>query len=46
MLLTQPGHLQKLEQKSLKPKERDRFRARLVRERLTGRNERSEDTMT
>lgn len=46
MLLTQPGHLQKLEQKALKPKERDRFRARLVRERLTGRNERSEDTAT
>lgn len=39
LLLTQPGHLQKLEQRSLKPKERDRFRARLVRERLTGRAE-------
>jgi protein arginine kinase len=36
MLLTQPGHLQKMESKSLKPKERDRYRARLVRERLSG----------
>ena len=36
LLLTQPGHLQRLESRSLKPKERDRYRARLVRERLTG----------
>lgn len=36
MLLTQPGHLQKLVSKNLKPKERDRYRARLVRERLAG----------
>ncbi len=34
LLLTQPGHLQKLEEKVLKPKDRDRNRARLVRERL------------
>lgn len=39
LLLTQPGHLQKMEHKALKPKERDRFRARLVRERLTGAGE-------
>jgi protein arginine kinase len=43
MLLSQPGHLQKIEHKALKPKERDRFRARLVRERLTGRSDQSED---
>ncbi len=36
MLLTQPGHLQKLEQRALKPKERDRCRASLVRARLAG----------
>lgn len=36
MLLTQPGHLQKLEAKHLKPKERDQFRARLVRSKLAG----------
>jgi protein arginine kinase len=36
LLLTQPGHLQKMEQRSLKPKERDKFRARLVRGRLVG----------
>jgi protein-arginine kinase len=35
LLLTQPGHLQKLEGKALKPKERDRSRARLVREKLS-----------
>ena len=46
MLLTQPGHLQKLEQKALKPKERDRFRARLVRERLTGQADHTEDSMS
>ena len=34
LLLTQPAHLQKLEAKSLKPKERDRIRAELVRTRL------------
>lgn len=34
LLLTQPGHLQKKEEKALKPKERDRHRARLVREAL------------
>ncbi len=42
MLLTQPGHLQKVEEKALKPKERDRFRARLVRNRLTGRKDQAE----
>ena len=36
LLLTQPGHLQKMESKALKPKERDRYRARLVREKLAG----------
>ncbi len=45
LLLTQPGHLQKMEQRSLKPKERDRFRARLVREKLTGRTEGDENRM-
>lgn len=34
MVLTQPAHLQKLEAKTLKAKERDRYRAALVRERL------------
>lgn len=34
MLLTQPGHLQRVEEKALKPKERDRVRATLVRSRL------------
>ena len=36
LLLTQPGHLQKIEQKLLKPKERDRARARIIRTRLNG----------
>jgi protein arginine kinase len=35
LLLTQPGHLQKIEGKKLKPQERDRARARLVRAKLT-----------
>jgi protein arginine kinase len=34
LLLTQPGHLQKIEGRRLKPKERDRARAALVRGRL------------
>ncbi|MGA1193964.1 MAG: protein arginine kinase [Kiritimatiellia bacterium] len=34
MMLTQPGHLQKQEGKTLKPKDRDRVRAKHVRERL------------
>jgi protein arginine kinase len=34
LLLTQPGHLQKIEGKTLKPKERDRARADLVRSKL------------
>jgi protein arginine kinase len=34
MLLTQPGHLQKMEKRSLGPEERDAVRARIVRERL------------
>jgi len=34
LLLTQPGHLQKLEGRRLKPKERDRARAAQVRSRL------------
>ncbi len=34
LLLTQPGHLQKLEGKKLKPKDRDHARADLVRARL------------
>lgn len=46
MLLTQPGHLQKLESRTLKPKERDRYRARLVRERLTGATRRRGDRIT
>ncbi len=46
MLLTQPGHLQKIEEKSLKPKERDRFRARLVREKLAGPAGRRENRKT
>ena len=36
LLITQPGHLQKAEGRALKTKERDRARARCVRERLTG----------
>lgn len=36
LLLTQPGHLQKMEGKTLKTKERDRARARLVRGKLGG----------
>ena len=35
LLLTQPGHLQKVEGKALKPKERDRSRAKLVRDKLS-----------
>ncbi len=35
LLLTQPAHLQKLEAKSLKAKDRDRVRAELVRTQLT-----------
>ena len=35
LLLTQPGHLQKVEGKALKPKERDRARAKLVRDKLS-----------
>lgn len=34
IMLTQPGHLQKLEGRVLKPKDRDRVRAKRVRERL------------
>lgn len=34
LMLTQPGHLQKLEGRVLKPKDRDRVRAKRVRERL------------
>jgi protein arginine kinase len=34
LMLTQPGHLQKLEGRILKPKDRDRVRAKRVRERL------------
>ncbi len=34
ILLTQPGHLQKIEGRKLKTKERDSVRARLVRERI------------
>jgi protein arginine kinase len=41
LLLTQPGHLQKMEGKALKTKERDRSRARLVRDKL-GANGRQE----
>lgn len=36
MLVTQPGHLQKLEARALKPKDRDRVRAEEVRKRLAG----------
>ncbi len=36
LLLTQPGHLQKMEGRVLKTKERDRARARLVRGKLGG----------
>lgn len=36
MLVTQPGHLQRLESRVLKPKDRDRARAQLVRSRLAG----------
>lgn len=46
MLLTQPGHLQKIEEKSLKPKERDRFRAKLVREKIAGPPGRRENRKT
>ncbi|HMP89080.1 MAG TPA: protein arginine kinase [Kiritimatiellia bacterium] len=35
MMLTQPGHLQKMEGRILKPKDRDRVRAKRVRERLS-----------
>jgi len=35
LMLTQPGHLQKMEGKVLKPKDRDRVRAKRVRERLS-----------
>lgn len=34
LLLTQPAHLQKIESRQLKPKDRDRARARLVRSKL------------
>ncbi len=40
LLLTQPGHLQKLEGKTLKTKERDRARAKLVRGKLGSANRR------
>jgi protein arginine kinase len=46
MLLTQPAHLQKMEAKALKPKERDRYRARLVREKLAGPARRRGDRTT
>lgn len=46
LLLTQPGHLQKMEAKALKPKERDRYRARLVREKLSGPHRRRGDRTT
>lgn len=36
MLVTQPGHLQRLEARALKPKDRDRVRAQEVRLRLAG----------
>jgi protein arginine kinase len=36
MLLTQPGHLQKISNKVLGPEERDQVRARLIRERIKG----------
>ncbi|HMO04247.1 MAG TPA: protein arginine kinase [Kiritimatiellia bacterium] len=35
LMTAQPGHLQKLEGKALKPKDRDRVRAKRVRERLS-----------
>jgi protein arginine kinase len=35
-IMTQPGHLQRMEHKLLKPRDRDRLRARLVRSRLMG----------
>ncbi len=35
LMTAQPGHLQKLEGKTLKPKDRDRVRAKRVRERLS-----------
>jgi len=35
LMAAQPGHLQKLEGKALKPKDRDRVRAKRVRERLS-----------
>jgi len=36
MLATQPGHLQRLEERALKPKDRDKVRAQMVRSRLVG----------
>ena len=36
LLITQPGHLQKVEGRTLKTKERDRARARCVRAKLAG----------
>lgn len=36
MLVTQPGHLQRMESRVLKPKDRDRVRAQMVRSRLAG----------
>ena len=36
MLLTQPGHLQKMMKKSFGPQERDKLRAEVVREKLGG----------
>jgi len=36
MLLTQPGHLQKMYKKSIGPQERDRMRAEMVREKIQG----------
>ncbi len=36
MLVTQPGHLQRLEARALKPKDRDRVRAQEIRSRLAG----------
>ena len=44
ILTTQPGHLQKLAGKALKPKDRDKARARLVRMRLTGARSADEET--
>ena len=34
MILTQPGHLQKMEMKALSPEERDLTRARVIREKI------------